>query len=764
MDGIGGVAVVLQDVASSVRLSVITDANGHFMFDGVPDGEYRLTEAYGTAGVPSPGDWSSAEVGEVPHGVTPPIGYAPNPPDGATDLDCTTPNTLFFSVTGNMNNLYLCNAPVKYIPICTRIDRCATIDPYNLLTDADSGTMGTFPAGTPANTGVPVEPYPDNVPDFTYVLPQTTPGHAPEAEEYTVQNIMNDDNSNTIGAWWRIADHTAGNETGRMMVVNGDEPGTAFFKESVTVKENTYYFFSVWILNLMKAHGWADPALGVKILDDSGKVIYSETLGAKIPVNTAVPEWRQVGSVIYSGENTELTVLFISEGPEEIGNDYVIDDIALQQIRLPIFTPRKSCDKWFAAVGDTATYTVILENTCTYPLTQVTFRDTVPQGLEFVPDSVTINGSAAAGLNPEVGFAVPDIAGGSEAVITFDVTAVFVPDPNPTINRAEMSYEYTPIDDSNPRHFEVVTNDVPLRINPGWCKIEPLGLQREQRQQISVPPEDSMKFDTPLTQFGDIEYRSDGSVDILRKGTFVVTWFTAAMGGLARDGQCCELRRFNYDTSLWGDYAVGGNHIKVAATAGFAVLRVTDDEIDDHGKATVALFNFADADSKPTLFKPNSGIMVYGVDFECVDRRFEAAGNNLHDLSERLKAVEDFVRYSDSVRVWSQTPELSGAGVQVTQVGGRLIFRGLGQLNADSVLPANADCYLIRSEQYTPLSRCQSDATIGTLWLEFPDGSSQKRPLWFSDAGIFLTVSGTPLTLPAGTRLSFSQMLIVVDK
>lgn len=41
--------------------------------------------------------------------------------------------------------------------------------------------------------------------------------------------------SNQIGAWWRIADHTIGNETGRMMVVNGFNPGAVFFRDVVSV-------------------------------------------------------------------------------------------------------------------------------------------------------------------------------------------------------------------------------------------------------------------------------------------------------------------------------------------------------------------------------------------------------------------------------------------------------------------------------------------------------------------------------------------------
>lgn len=50
--------------------------------------------------------------------------------------------------------------------------------------------------------------------------------------------------SQQIGAWWRISDHTTGDETGRMMVVNGYNPGCIFFTSTVNVQPNTNYLFS----------------------------------------------------------------------------------------------------------------------------------------------------------------------------------------------------------------------------------------------------------------------------------------------------------------------------------------------------------------------------------------------------------------------------------------------------------------------------------------------------------------------------------------
>ena len=481
LQGIPNVPIVLQSMnAPYPQLAVLTDHVGEYAFHNVPQGEYRIVEVYGEAAIPSPGDFNNATPGLIPNAIVPPISFAPNPPAEATHLDCVTPNTIFVTIdTGHIDGQNFINGCIKYVPIDTIMDKCAVVCPENLIVDADYGTMGTFPAGTVANTGVPTEPYPNNVPDFEYVLPLShpvqTPGytpwfHAPEDGEYTVQNILNDDNSNRIGAWWRITDHTTGNETGRMMVVNGYNPDAAFFSEEVSVKPNTHYLFSAWIINLFKSTGWADPKLGVKIFDENGKEIYSATLGILIPVNTILPEWKQIGTVINSYDNTKLTVEFLSEGDAAVGNDYAIDDISLNEITVPEFIPVKSIDRPVAFVGETVVYEVVLKNTCTFPLTNITFLDKLPQGLAFISGTVTINGITEPLANPEEGFPLPDLLSGDEVVVQFEALTETAQD-NPVINVAEIQYKYTPVEGGIPAIYDVESNEVLLEIVKGDAEV-----------------------------------------------------------------------------------------------------------------------------------------------------------------------------------------------------------------------------------------------------------------------------------------------------
>lgn len=203
--GLVNVPVVLQNIATNFRLVVLTDANGNYSFINVPNGDYRIVEAYGTTGgVATPGDFNNAILGPFPIGMNPPLSFATNPPTGTTNLDSVTPDTILVTVAGiDLANENFLDGPVIYTSIGTILDQCAVISDENLITAASNGTFGFFQEGTPANTGAPVEPYPGVTPDFTYVLPDPTK-YTPNDGEYTVQNIMNNAFSNNIGAWWRI--------------------------------------------------------------------------------------------------------------------------------------------------------------------------------------------------------------------------------------------------------------------------------------------------------------------------------------------------------------------------------------------------------------------------------------------------------------------------------------------------------------------------------------------------------------------------------
>lgn len=465
LTGLENVPIVLQNTSTGAMLAVMTDANGNYSFTNVPDGSYQIVEVYGTPAIATPGDFANAvSAPMINNGKFPPISYAQDPPAGATNLDAVTPTTLYFNVSDeDIPDKDILNGPVTYTAIRTIMDSNIMISPNNLITEADNGTFGSYPPGTPANTGADPNPYPNIGTEFNYVQPDIE-GVSPNDGSYTIQNLMNNSVPNQQYTWWRIADHTAGNETGRMMIVNGDSPGAVFFQEQVTVKPNTYYLFSSWILNLSRNAVLADPQLGVQVIGSNGQVLYNSTLGALIPMNSDNPEWKEIGTAINTQSNTTLTVKFVSQGPAAYGNDYAIDDIRLQEIEFPIYTPEKSADKTQINIGDTVNYTVTLTKPGINALTNINFHDLVPEGMTFVPGSVTVNGQPSSEADPNVGFNMPDIQGGETLTVVFSAKATSVPAANPTRNRAEVSYKYSPVQGGIPAAYTIPSNEIPVRI------------------------------------------------------------------------------------------------------------------------------------------------------------------------------------------------------------------------------------------------------------------------------------------------------------
>ncbi len=81
-----------------------------------------------------------------------------------------------------------------------------------------------------------------------------------------------------------------------------------------------------------------------------------------------------------------------------------------------------------------------------------------------MPGSVTVNGVSDVTLDPNIGFTVPDIPGGSTATVTFEAIVNTVPTPNPTLNTATINYFYTPVEGGIENNFTVNSNTVPLEV------------------------------------------------------------------------------------------------------------------------------------------------------------------------------------------------------------------------------------------------------------------------------------------------------------
>jgi hypothetical protein len=299
-------------------------------------------------------------------------------------------------------------------------------------------------------------------------------------------------------------------------------------------------------------------------------------------------------------------------------------------------------------------------------------------------------------------------------------------------------------------------------------------LQRECNSEAAVPSGEAIRFDTPiaLSESGsplaaDFEYRSSGEIDIRRAGTYVVFWYVVSGSGKSTVGQSYRLMRLDYSQTPAAREIVAGvaNHIKVSQTCGFAIIVVGQEEIDDYGRATVAVVNSADAEVQLTPFTPRAGLLIYGNDFEMLQGRLSAADAQILALSEQIDELDAFVHLSETADIWSDTPELDGLGAAVISSGYIYNFRGIGTLNHQQTLTQGTEYRLIESAQFEPLTRFQGSAAVGTLRIETPSPSRQIHllPLHFDASGIYFVADSDYQNLPIGTVFSFTQSLILAE-
>ena len=513
--GIADIPIVLQNIATLDYLAVNTTAAGTYSFINVPAGEYKIVEIYGFEGaVTSPGNFTTAVTGEIYSSLTPPIEDIPSAPPDATTVDCVTPNTIIITVAAaDITGQNIFNGPVKYTSLRLDLDACTFIFPINLLEDADFGTFGFFPEGTIANTGLPENPYPIISPDFTYVMPDPSE-YTPIDGEFTLQNTMNNAMSNQIGAWWRISDHTTGNESGRMMVVNGfeGEEHAVIIREVVDVTPDTTYLFSAWISNLFRVTGFAPPQFGVSIYDEDGIPLYNSSLGFEIPESTVMPEWKEIGTIINTRNNSRITVEFLSEGEAAVGNDFAFDDISLRQVRILPIIPVKTVDKNVVNLGDIVTYTITLDNYCEQPLMNVIFQDQIPISQEFVSGSMTVNGVSYLDSNPYIGITIPQINGGEITVIQFQAKIIDFPNPNPAVNSASVQYLYTPIEGGFADVYSYRTNEVSVYVVP----LETANLAvRKTTRRNRVSPCGSVLYTITVRNLGSVAAQNTVLTDVM---------------------------------------------------------------------------------------------------------------------------------------------------------------------------------------------------------------------------------------------------------
>ncbi|TYP72422.1 DUF7507 domain-containing protein [Paenibacillus methanolicus] len=171
----------------------------------------------------------------------------------------------------------------------------------------------------------------------------------------------------------------------------------------------------------------ANPASGITI----------GTLAASSSVTVTLQ--ALVVSVPANGQLLNRSSLSYSSGTLAAG---ATSNTTTTNVFRPVVNLAKSANANAATVGDTITYAIAVTNTGNISAA-VTISDNIPAGSSFVPNSVTINGSASPGLSPATGFSIGTIAPGGGATITFQTVVNSLPSPAVLTDQATANFSFT---------------------------------------------------------------------------------------------------------------------------------------------------------------------------------------------------------------------------------------------------------------------------------------------------------------------------------
>ncbi|GAB6417808.1 DUF11 domain-containing protein [Bacillus cereus] len=106
--------------------------------------------------------------------------------------------------------------------------------------------------------------------------------------------------------------------------------------------------------------------------------------------------------------------------------------------------PNKQATPQVINLGDTVTYTITFQNVGNINASDVIIADPTPAGTTFIPNSVTINGVASPGANPNSGVNVGIVTPGQIVTLTYQVTVTALPPDGIIKNTATVTYTFQP--------------------------------------------------------------------------------------------------------------------------------------------------------------------------------------------------------------------------------------------------------------------------------------------------------------------------------
>lgn len=270
---------------------------------------------------------------------------------------------------------------------------------------------------------------------------------------------------------------------------------------------------------------WTQFVAGSVIVD--GTPLPSASITSGIGINTIIP--NQTVTIIFQVQivsnpptfTPELQNLAFVNFQYNVGNALqaqpgnVETNVFVTAIHSAILSAVKTASTAFANIGDTITYTVLIQNSGNTNATNVNFSDLIPGGTTFVENSFAVNGNTIPGANPNSGVNIGTVSAGSSLTVTFQVIVTSTPPSNPITNVASIQFAFIVDPAAPPVTGTVTSNSASTQINNATVTT----LLEADRTIVSIG--DIITYTATLTNTGNFLQTRYYSLTVFLKGHYL---------------------------------------------------------------------------------------------------------------------------------------------------------------------------------------------------------------------------------------------------
>ncbi|MGH0941459.1 DUF7507 domain-containing protein [Bacillus mycoides] len=220
---------------------------------------------------------------------------------------------------------------------------------------------------------------------------------------------------------------------------------------------------------------WTQFVAGSVVVD--GTPLPSASIISGVGINTITP--NQIVTIMFQVQiisnpttfTPELQNLGFVNFQYNVGNSLqaqpgnVETNVFVTSINSAILSAVKTANTAFSNIGDTITYTVLIQNSGNTNATNVNFSDLIPAGTTFVENSFSVNGSIIPGANPNNGVNIGTVSTNSSLTVTFQVIVTSTPSSNPITNVASIQFTFIVDPAAPPVTSTINSNGASTQIN-----------------------------------------------------------------------------------------------------------------------------------------------------------------------------------------------------------------------------------------------------------------------------------------------------------